>query len=562
MSKLFALTKVLLKTNFLLGLGDNKKSKKKSKSLGIIGISLLLVFVACSLGIPIVFAFDSILEILPIKNIILSFILPLAGITTIIFCVFSVVSVFYLSKDSEHLLPMPLEPRDIMLSKFLVSLVNEYYILFMFILPCLIGVGVGIDAGLMYYVYMILIFLFLPVIPSVIVTFIILIITRFTGVMKNKDLFMYISMGLVLIFAFGYTYIIEGFVGADMDNIGSTIGSLENSVLPYFKMIFPFYNSGVNALINYNNLNGVFSLITFIAFNFIALLFIYLVGDKLYLKTLTISKGSKKKIQNIETVVSEKELKSRSVFGWMLKKEWLVIKRTPIYMLNIVIIVFLMPVIIIVSFLFSFISSGGDFMVLSFGGEVSKYFNNPFIYLIVLVVAVFFTCSSIAASTSISREGSNAWFMKIIPVDYLKQINAKVFFAVILDMLGVIVVGIIPVILYKVPIYYIICVLVPLLIVVVLLNYLNIYLDLRKPRLNWSEESAAVKQNINGMISILMTMAVCAIFGIIAFLFYIYNININVILLSVIISLISGIMLAFVIYLFYKNKNKLLDNVD
>ena len=134
MNKIVSLTKVLLKTNLLSGAGESKNNKKKRKGLGLLGIGILLLFVVCSLGIPIIFAFDSVLEILPIGNIFLSFILPLAGITTIVFSIFSVVSVFYLSKDSEHLLPLPIEPRDLMISKFLVSLVNEYYILFMFIL--------------------------------------------------------------------------------------------------------------------------------------------------------------------------------------------------------------------------------------------------------------------------------------------------------------------------------------------------------------------------------------------------------------------------------------------
>jgi len=560
MSKLWSLTKVLIKTNLLAGFTDNKNSKRKY--LGVIGICFLLVFVVASLGVPIIFAMDSVLEILPIENIIISFILPLAGITTIIFSVFSVVSVFYLSKDSEHLLPLPIDARDIMLSKFLVSLINEYYILFMFILPCLVGVGVGIDASIMYYVYTILIFMLLPIIPSIIVTFIILVITRFTGAIKNKDLFMYVSMGLIVAFALGYNYIIQNFVGVDADNIGATIGSLEKSVLPYFKMIFPFYNSASSTLINYDNLNGLFSFISFLAFNLMAILFIYIFGDRLYLKVITSTRGSGKNNQNIDNYAGEKIIKSSSSFIWLLKKEWLVIKRTPIFMLNIVVIVLLMPIIVVVSMLFSLIQQGGDISNSFLALDFNKYISNPLIFIIILAIGVFFTSSSVAASTSISREGSSAWFMKVIPISYFKQINAKVFFAVFVDMIGVIILGIVPIIMYKIPLHYVACVFVPLLLIVILLNYISIYIDLKKPKLNWNEESAAVKQNINSLVSILIAMAICAILGILGFMLYYYNIKVNVLLLSFIISLVSGILLGMIIYMFYKNKDKLLDNVN
>ena len=177
-----------------------------------------------------------------------------------------------------------------------------------------------------------------------------------------------------------------------------------------------------------------------------------MVGDKLYLKTLTITKGNKKKIQNVDKLVVNKE-KNKSSFYWLLKKEWLIIKRTPIFMLNIVVIVFLMPVIMISSlFITSMQGEGNVGFNFIDSNNISKYLTNPFIYLIVLVVLLFFTCSSMSASTSISREGSSAWFMKIIPVSYFKQVNVKVLFAVLLDMLSVVIVGVIPIIMYKIPI--------------------------------------------------------------------------------------------------------------
>jgi ABC-2 type transport system permease protein len=114
----------------------------------------------------------------------------------------------------------------------------------MFILPCLIGIGIGMEAGIIYYIYSVLIFIFMPIIPSAIVAIIVLLITSFTGLMRNKDLFMYVSMGLVLAFAFGYNYILQNVLVIDPNNIGSTLGSLEAEIIPLCKKIFPFYNSG------------------------------------------------------------------------------------------------------------------------------------------------------------------------------------------------------------------------------------------------------------------------------------------------------------------------------
>ena len=555
MSKLLELTKVLFKTNLFSG--NNNSKKKNKKGLSVFVLVLLVAFVMCSLGVPIIMALDSVLSIAPLEKIMISLILPLAGVTTVIFSVFSVVSVFYLSKDSEHLLPMPISGKDIMMSKFLVSLMNEYYILFMFILPCLIGVGIGIDASAMYYVYTAIIFLFLPVIPSAIVALIILFITRFTGIIKNKDLFMYVSMFLILVFALAYNFIIQEFISVDPENVGIAFGDLENQLLPYLKMIFPFYNSASDALINFDNLNGIFSLIAFIVFNFIALFLIYVIGDKLYLKSLTTTSGAQKKKEKIENI----KVGKASIVSMLLKREWLIIKRTPVFMLNIVVIVFLMPIIFAVSFLIGY-TSGEEAVMLPSVEDVAKYLDNPMVYLIVLTVGVFFTSFSVAAATAISRVGSNAWVMKTIPVSAFKQINVKVLFASIIDLLGVFIVAIVPIIVFKIPVLYVLSVFVPIVLIVFLLNYFNIYLDLSNPKIKWSEESVAVKQNIGSLFSIFMTIAISVVFGLFAFIFYKYDIKINVIVLSGIVSVVCGIILAFVIYLFKKNDNKLLDNVD
>jgi ABC-2 type transport system permease protein len=230
-------------------------------------------------------------------------------------------------------------------------------------------------------------------------------------------------------------------------------------------------------------------------------------------------------------------------------------------MLNIVVIIFLMPIIFISSFAIGLSSGGADTLGLS-PEMVNGYLDNSVAYLIVLVVCAFFTSFSVAASTSISREGSNAWVMKAIPVSAFKQVNVKVLFASILDFIGVVIAAIIPVVMFEIPLYYVACVLVPITLIIFILNYFNIYLDLKKPKIRWSEDVVAVKQNMNALFSILFTFAVSAILGIAAYFIYDYKININVVVLSGIITFVCVIILTLIICAFKANEKNLLKNVD
>ena len=70
-------------------------------------------------------------------------------------------------------------------------------------------------------------------------------------------------------------------------------------------------------MINFDNINGTFSLITFFSFNIFSLMVIYFIGEKLYLKTLTVTRGTTKKKEKLENVVN---LKNKSSFSMLLKK--------------------------------------------------------------------------------------------------------------------------------------------------------------------------------------------------------------------------------------------------
>ena len=63
--------------------------------------------------------------------------MPAAGIMVFMFGIFYVMNVFYFSKDVENYLYLPVQAGGEILgaSKFLVSLIYEYFIILVFFLP-------------------------------------------------------------------------------------------------------------------------------------------------------------------------------------------------------------------------------------------------------------------------------------------------------------------------------------------------------------------------------------------------------------------------------------------
>ena len=553
MSNILTLTKVLIKNNVFAFSGKSKKGKGSSTRGNAIGVIIALVFCVACLGIPMIMALNGLLQEYNLSEIILTFALPVGGITSLIFGAFSIISVFYFNKDSEHLLPFPIKSSELLVSKFLAALVSEYLILFMFIFPMIFGVGIGIGAGALYYLYSIIICLLMPIIPSVIVAIFLMLMNKIFNFSRRKDLFMYIMMGIILVFSFAYSFGLEFIVETDDTSIVSFINGDMRNYLKIGKLLFPFFNSATYALLHCNEFIGIASLITYIGLNVLAMVVLYYLGDKLYVKGLTNNRGNNRKKANLEKIYKE----SKGGVMWsLIKKEWLFIKRTPIFMLNTVIANFMFPLLFVVSFVIA-MSSGGKETLDMFLGNIN--FDNGAILLILTGALLFIVSMSSGASCSISKDGKSASYMKMIPVSFKTQIDAKLGFSMIVDLILIMCVEIPLIIFVKAPWYFWIMLNIPLILLLIVINYLSILIDLRKPRLDWSEESEAVKQNLNvlwGMILAMVFSALIVVLGL-----WLYKFNINIFLLFAISSVILLAMSLTISCWIGKYQGKLFDKV-
>ncbi|MFR9256764.1 MAG: hypothetical protein ACLVJ6_15405 [Merdibacter sp.] len=111
------------------------------------------------------------------------------------------------------------------------------------------------------------------------------------------------------------------------------------------------------------------------------------------------------------------------LFSAFLLKELRMLFRTPVYFMNCVLTALLMPVLLVIIIVSAFSELGTQIALPITLGYI------PNLWAITLLIAFaaggFMGGINMISSTSVSREGTNAFFMKYIPVPVQTQVMAK-----------------------------------------------------------------------------------------------------------------------------------------
>ena len=550
------LTKVLFLNSF--GLNFSNKEKKNKKSISRIGYIALIIFLILFVGAPMLLmgigmgvSFNEIGKTLEGVNVVLegfkSF-LPLMSIMILLFSIFGIISTFFLSSDMETLLALPFKPKEIIIAKFINSLTSVYLIEIMMFLPILIGIGLGASLNILYYFNILLVTIFLPMVPLAIFGILLTSLMRYTALNRVKDKIQYVIMLFVIVGAvaieIGSTSMGEG----SMDDMANLIVNQSNALS--YVMFFTLPAS--IALGTENILLSIGCMLIFIIMSIGFVILFGLIGEKIYIKGV-LGKPQLKIKNKKEEKVELKEEKKTSIFKELVKNEWRTINRSPIFNMNLVLPVFLMPIILGVSMFagFSEVDEVGTLTEFINGFKEIIDFGVGNVLVFTVAILSFFTSMSMSSSTAISRDGRNAYFNKIIPVEPMTIINAKVVLGIILGFVPCLLITIILLALGLMNVLDFVLINIPLFLFIVVTNYIGIYIDLRRPKLEWENETVAVKQNTNTMIYLFLDWALTMI--IVAFGVILIFIRIPAFVASLILSLIF-LGLYVIIYRLMKNK--------
>lgn len=507
MSDFLKVFRIQLRSRFSLKAASKKELMK---SIGIGSIVILSFGSIISAWCFLLYGFFAGLEAMNMLD--LGLLMPfIAGmVVVLIFGVAGVLGVLFQSKDITFLASLPLKQGAVFASKFFLVYLYELAIMICFILPAIFVYGSIAGSGLLFYIKGILATLFLPMLPLIISTLISLLLMRFSGLTKRRDLIAIIG-GFVLVIAYmlGQQYLMSRVSQMSQEELmvllaqaNSLVGVIGRAFPPALWAVNAVTQTGTDSLINW----ALYLLSAGVAFAIT-----YYVGSKLYLSGALAQLETAKSGKAVD--LNESTLRSGSPLRAMALREFKMIMRSPIYALNSLIGVVLFPIML---FIFPMMSSTDSDVkeLVSFISSVPQ----SMLFIVALGIGLLFSTLNTASSTVLSREGEYFWLSKVIPVPYSKQVYGKLIFCWAISAATILLSMIVACILFPEFILKLIPACLCSLIGAVSLTAVSMIIDIARPKLKWSSESEAMKQNMNSMLAMIAAVALGFIYVIVSVL--------------------------------------------
>lgn len=533
MRKFWTLMRVQLKSGAIATTDGTTKQWKK--------LLLYLVLLVCMLPTLVLIAmlfyygFDY-MRLLDQAGYLMNVGFLMTAVIIFLFSIFAIPSVYYFSKDIDHLLVLPIKPEIILTSKLAVCIVYEYLFAAAVLVPMYISFILQIGFSFLSFLCFLVIFLTLPIYPLVLSSVLTMVIMRFVPFFNNRDRFNLIGGIIVVAAALGLSFWMQTMETEDMSAVLMALMDGNNSLMQFGTMLFPFVPSAALSCFH----GDLLQLLLYLGITAISLAVFLICGKLLYFKGAI---GGSETSHSRHTFDQKQLSESRhhSVFHTYLIKEFKILFRTPVFFTNCVLTALLMPIILTVAV---YTSLQGMDLRAFITPQLLESIPNLWCYVLVIsfLVGSFMGGINMISSTAISREGTNAYFMKFIPVPVETQAFAKAACGIIISAVSGWLLLIPLHLVLSYPIYLDLIFVVGSLVSVIMTNLFGILIDLLRPKLVWEQEAAAVKQNLNGVISILLSFLLAAVcFGLL-------YIGWDQVLLIAIGLLVIQIVLSFLLY--------------
>ena len=489
MNKLYALTKIQLK-DFMSKYSQQLNMKNKLLSKLIIILPLLIFLPAYEVIKQLYVSFSAI----GMPELTLTYVYVAATMIIFITAIPLVISLFFYSKDLSLIATLPVKEDTIIFSKIAAIYV---YLLAMALLLFGTSVGFyGLYDGLkpLELLLGILGILLTPIMPMIFATLVVIPFMTFIGGRKNRNLMVIVGNILLLVLILGMQVV---FTRVQMD--------------PASMQKYLSSSDGIISLVG-NKFPPSVWLTKMITKSWIDMLYYILLNlgfvVLLKLSAKHLYKGAMLKYnqQSSQGNINKKgkvNYNSSSKRVLLIKRHLGIIVHNPTFLLNTLMTMFV-PIL-----LFGIYSLMGLMSLDTFKDPMFKPFS---IYIFTGIISAPVLMGSLS-TTVITREGKTFWETRVLPISINENLLTRILSTFIISFGATVVLALLTVWIFALSPLDILLSIIFGLAATLCFSTLDLIINIIRPFLNWSNPTAAVKNNLNVMISFLPRLA----FGVIGF---------------------------------------------
>ena len=509
MSRLWALVRVDLKNHFAFASiwWQIRHDRNRWRTLAI----ALLVIVAM---VPLLYAFIlfinslyAILHAVGQESALIVMGVIAGQMVIFILGLFYVISAFYFSNDLERLIPLPLRPREVVVSKLIVVTINEYFTIMPIVLPCLLGYGILARAPVDYWILLAPVYLLLPVIPLALSALLAIGLMRVVNLSRKKDAL--IIAGSLLLVTLNILF--QARTHQEGDNAAiMRFFAEKDGLVQMIGRNFPPSRWASRSLTLGFSPGGLLQFLLLAGVSGLAVVGMIALAEKLFYKGVIGLNEIAAKRRKFSRAEMEKRISSgRHPIRAIFLREVRLMNRTPIYLLNGVLVGVIVPVIFLAG-----AKSGGGGLVAVFKRLESSHATT----LILGLAAFFLVCGCIngTASSTFSREGRHFWISKAIPVPWRQQVAAKFLHSYVVSLIGIVAAAVVAAVVIGIPAASMFLAALLALAGSAALNVAGMRVDLARPLLKWTNPQQAIKQNFNVVFAMVIDLGFIAACGFLA----------------------------------------------
>lgn len=452
------------------------------------------------------------LQLLPglrLERLLIGVALLLSMVTTLLFGIFHTLGAMYFNRDTAAMAHLPIGARTQMAARWTEIYVGELLFSLVLLLPMLINHGVAQGGGVGYYLSIAVTVLITPLYPLSIALLLSSLLARASTFTRHKEVWVVIGTLLLLALVLGGEWLLLPSIPEDADAMFFVQLLMNNEALLDFVIgAFPPVLWAMNAISGSGGMLALYALTGVAAI----VLVIALVGGSFQRVCMKHTEHAVRR--RAAPRRAAEDFRPASPFAAIFRRELGEVLKTPVYLMNAVLGVLMMPIMLIAMSV-GMTTADESIDLAALIGEAVGMLSPTDLTLILAAVFSFMIFMCPITATAISREGKRLPTMRMLPVAPGVILWAKLLVGVLIVAVGSVIMGAAFVILLG-PAY-----LPHVLAAVLMANVLsvsvgigNLMVDLLKPVLSWKSENEVMKQNVNtlwGMlISMVMTGAVAA----------------------------------------------------